>query len=317
MQERVGQKSTYVDSYLDEATTASLLDFCDSLSYTVYQYQFDSGVALVRRAPKVEYYLSNNTGQRPLYRWGQTEEFWQAGYPMPANLCEIAARIAAETGETINHAIVIGYFDGTDQHAPPHRDKAQGVWVRSGVPTDMKREGSFFVLSLGYPRVFTLQNKYTKTPTTADIVWAKPLASGSMLKVSTVDNRALYHAVYPQAGAGVRFSIIFRTMATHVPVDVAAAALANSETHRFFRPKHPSAETCAESPQPKQPCRQHTSITPQSAQSTPVAAQSTGVQQLTPTQKRRIEANRQAALAKRAKKENRDMLHNAMHTPGV
>eukprot|EP00966_Prymnesium_polylepis_P021477 494067-Prymnesium_polylepis.1 len=88
----------------------------------------------------------------------------------------------------------------------------------------MAREGSFFVLSLGYPRVFTLQKNWAKPPAPTDIVWEKALASGSMLKVSAADNRAYCHAVHPQPGAGVRFSIIFRTIITHVPVDAAAAA---------------------------------------------------------------------------------------------
>ena len=193
----------------------------------------------MRRAPKVEFYLTNDAGERPLYRWGQTPEFWQAGYLMPTILRTIAERIEKETGEKVNHAIIIGYFDGTNQFAPPHKDKAAGVSVRAGVPTDMARDGSFFVLSLGYPREFTLQKKWTEKgqrPVPTDIVWEKALASGSMLKVSAADNRALYHAVYPQPGAGVRFSIIFRTIATHVPIDAAASAIANGEAHRFFRP---------------------------------------------------------------------------------
>ena len=72
------------------------------------------------------------------------------------------------------------------------------MWVRPGVHTDMSRDGSFFVLSLGYPRVFTLQKTSAKPPAATDIVWEKPLASGSALKVSAVDNRSLYHAVHPQ-----------------------------------------------------------------------------------------------------------------------
>ena len=141
-QEHVGFSSAYIPSYLDQSTAKSLLARCDTLSYTVYQYEHENGVSPVRRAPKVEFYLTNDAGKRPLYRWGQTQqEFWQAGYPMPADLRAIAERIEKETGEKVNHAIVIGYFDGT-----------QGVSVRPGVHTDMSRDGSFFVLSLGARR---------------------------------------------------------------------------------------------------------------------------------------------------------------------
>ena len=240
-QERVGYASDYIERYFNGSATASLLKSCDTLPYTIYQYALPGGgTTQVRRAPKVEFYLTNDAGERPLYRWGQTQEFWQAGYPMPPGLCAIAERIYQETGERVNHAIAIGYFDGTQQHAPPHKDKAAGVWVRDGVPTDMARDGSFFVLSLGDPRVFTLQKTNSKGPAPADIVWEKALASGSAFRVSARDNREFYHAVHPQPNAGVRYSIIFRTIATHVPIDAAAAAVANGEAHRFPRPKRPA-----------------------------------------------------------------------------
>ena len=38
----------------------------------------------------IEYYILNEAGERPLYRWGQTDEFWQAGCEMPAKLRAIA-----------------------------------------------------------------------------------------------------------------------------------------------------------------------------------------------------------------------------------
>lgn len=280
--EPVGRESAYNPCYLDRSTTGSLLSFCDSLSYTVYQYEHNYGVSPVRRAPKVEYHLPNDAGERPLYRWGQTQQFWQAGFLMPANLRTIAARIEKETGEKVNHAIIIGYFDGTNQFAPPHKDKAAGVSVRAGVPTDMARDDSFFVLSLGYPREFTLQKTWDKPPAAADVVWAKPLASGSMLKVSAVDNRTYCHAVHPQPGAGVRFSIIFRTIATHVPIDAAAAAIANGEAHRFFRPT------------PKRPL---------SGPLDPFVIKKPRTETLTEEQMANIGAKKQRALAIRAAKE--------------
>ena len=237
VQERVGTASAYYPRFLNETANDDFLRECAELPYTIYQYGHQHGVSPVHRAPKVEYYIPNEAGERPLYRWGQTEEFWQAGHPMPTKLRAIAEYIYKKTGEKVNHAIVIAYFDGTNQFAPPHKDKAAGVRVNAGVPTDMSRDGSFFVLSLGYPRVFTLQKNWAKPPAPADIVWEKALESGSMLRVSAADNRAYCHAVHPQPGAGVRYSIIFRTIATHVPVDALAAAVANGEAHRFPRPK--------------------------------------------------------------------------------
>ena len=118
----------------------------------------------------------------------------------------------------------------------PHQDKAEGVKVGKGVPTDMARHASFFVVSVGYARKFTLQRTAEKTRSkvaAADVVWEKGLATGSMLKVAAADNRAMYHAVHKQGGAGERFSIIFRTITTMRPVDAAAAAEVNGEAYRF------------------------------------------------------------------------------------
>jgi len=232
------------DSYVEEE---DLLLFCIDAKYTTYPFKIpDGGVRPLRRAPKIEFYITNELGLRPIYRWGQDESFWQAGYPMPPILLNIADRIYAETGERVNHAIIIAYFDGTEQFQPPHKDKAKGVFVRDGVHTDMSQDGSFFVLSLGNHRLFTLQRnrnvpdpkpwqieKGVKALTNADIVWQQYLAPGSMLQISASDNRTFYHAVHQQANAGTRFSIVFRTISTHVPIDQAAAAVANSDQFRF------------------------------------------------------------------------------------
>ena len=230
-QQAVGDASRYEPTWLGD--TSPLLRFVKSLRYTVYEYPYDhgSGVAQLKRAPKVEFFRLNDQGERPLYRWGQSSEMYQAGYVIPPELRALAARIESMSGERVNHCIVIFYEDGAAQHAPPHKDKAKGVPVQPGTPTDMARNGSFFVLSLGEERVFTLQRTRTTPPT--DVVWSKPLASGSLLTVAAADNRALYHAVHKQPGVGARWSIIFRTVDTHVPVDEAAAARANGEGHRF------------------------------------------------------------------------------------
>ena len=45
--------------------------------------------------------------------------------------------------------------------------------------------------------------------------------------------RELYHAVHPQPGCGARWSVIFRMVRTHMPVDAVKAARANSEDHLF------------------------------------------------------------------------------------
>jgi len=239
LQELVGRASRYERAYLSPAERDKLLALCDRQKYSVYEFayrnDFRQGTTKVKRAPKAEFYLPNAEGKRPLYRWGQTKEFHQAGHEMPPALRALAARIAAETGELVNHCIIIDYEDGYSQFAPPHKDKAQGVAVPPGTPLDMARGGSFFVLSLGTEREFTLQRTRDAPPHPWDVVWRQPLASGSLLTVAACDNRELYHAVHQQPGKGGRYSIIFRTIDTHIDVDAERAAVANGDAHRFAK----------------------------------------------------------------------------------
>ena len=239
----------------------ALLDFCRRQSFQEYVYTGPNdalekwiGAKPLKRAPKVEFYRLAEDGiasvdtahgkQRAIYRWGQSRAFTQAGYPMPPFLRAIAQRIETEFHEKFNHCIIIWYAHGTKQHAPPHKDKAEGVpGVKVGVPLDMARDASFFVLSAGFPRKFTLQRTNERTRSklnSTDVAWEQALESGSLLKVSAADNRELFHAVHKQARAGERFSVIFRTLKTFAQVDAAVANECNSEAHRFCpEPQNP------------------------------------------------------------------------------
>lgn len=73
-------------------------------------------------------------------------------------------------GERVNHAIAIDYKSGVDQHAPPHKDKAKGLQIKGDVPLDMNETSSFFVISFGDPRIFTLQKKADR-----ETVWERVL----------------------------------------------------------------------------------------------------------------------------------------------
>ena len=66
-----------------------------------------------------------------------------------------------------------------------------------------------------------------------DIIWQKPLASGSLLAVSAPDNRTYFHALHKSKGASERFSLILRVITSFIPIDAAAAAEVNSPRYRF------------------------------------------------------------------------------------
>ena len=109
-----------------------LLAFCKKQAFSTYVYTGPNGAMEkwigprpLKRAPKVEFYLTDDVGGvealdgklRPVYRWGQSEKFKQAGYPMPPFLRDLASRINREFGERVNHCILIWYAHGTEQHA--------------------------------------------------------------------------------------------------------------------------------------------------------------------------------------------------------
>lgn len=207
--------------WLSPAIADALLEAVSELTYRTYAYR----ASVLKRAPKREFYVPFEDGSLPLYRWGQSRSEYVSGRPiteLPA-LDTVRQRIATETGEACNHCIIIEYSDGQNHHAPPHRDRQQGV-AGSGAH-DMAADTSFFVLTLGYARPFQLLN------TDHEVVWEERLPHGSLLQVTSTMNRELYHAVPrdpTQPSDQSRYSLIFRTIrcgnATSVPTGLRSFA---------------------------------------------------------------------------------------------
>ena len=237
MSDFIASSSEYMARYLESETRADAFALLQSSAYSLYEYarlEKWIGIVSLKRAPKMEFYLLDNNGQRPIYRWGQSILFENAGYPMPPVFRKIVERIKRDFGEDVNHAIAIFYHSGVEQHAPPHKDKAIGVAAAHGVPLDMAEESSFFVFSFGDPRVFTLQTTSETKKAERGVVWEEALAHGSLLRVGAADNRDLYHAVHKASKkSGPRYSLIFRNIVTMRPVDKAMEAEANDPKFHF------------------------------------------------------------------------------------
>ena len=158
-------------------------------------YNFRRGV--LKRAPKIEWYR----WQPVSYFWGQHKSNNQHAQMFPPWMEAIAQRIP----EPVNHAIVIRYHHGTETHAPWHSDKCEELGRKTGC---MKRGTSFWVISVGDPRVFELGDE-------EKIVWSKALPDRSMVRIDAETNANLKHRV-PQdpTWEGCRWSLIFRTIVT-------------------------------------------------------------------------------------------------------
>ena len=153
-------------------------------------------------------------GTVPVYRWGQNRTEYTRGslltdFPALENLRQ---RLIGEAGERPNHCIVIRYSDGQHHHAPPHRDRQAGVPGNGA--HDMAVATSFFVVTVGYPRLFQFVDAKQA------IVWQERLAHGSLLQVTADLNRSLWHTV-PRApeepNDRPRYSVIFRTIQHPAP----------------------------------------------------------------------------------------------------
>lgn len=195
----------YQHDWLNQSAADQLENALARLNYREYAYR----AGFLKRAPKTELYVPFEDGTKPKYRFGQhIVEYGTGGLltELPA-LNRVRQRLIRETGESPNHCIIIRYSDGQQHHAPPHRDRQEGVPGNGA--HDMAADTSFFVLSLGYPRLFQLLAEDQQ------VVWEERLAHGSLLRVTGAMNRELWHAVPrdpDQPADQPRYSAIFRTI---------------------------------------------------------------------------------------------------------
>jgi hypothetical protein len=245
--EHVGEASTYMP-LCQAAPAGEYLPWCRKLAeedkFQRYE-QTGPGYSFMKVGPKIEWYLRDDQGRRAKYGWGQTPRFWQAGYPMELEplVMKLATYIEKTYDEKVNHAILKWYADGVEQNSPPHQDKAPGVKGATPDKCDMAENASFYIFSFHDKSSFEfyLQRGRGVPPPTgkevelksSDIVWRKALESGSLLKVSALDNRTYFHALHKKKGASERFSLIFRVITTFIPIDAACAAEVNSDRYRF------------------------------------------------------------------------------------
>ena len=156
-------------------------------------YAFRGG--LLKRAPKCEFFR----GRKVRYSWGQQNSNDVYAELFPEWMEEIASRLS----EPVNHAIIIKYDDGMKTHAPWHSDKSEELGRKIGC---MQRGSSFFVISVGDPRVFQLGDE-------SAVLWQSALPHRSMIAIDAVTNKNVMHRV-PQDSTwvGCRWSLIFRNI---------------------------------------------------------------------------------------------------------
>jgi hypothetical protein len=174
----------------------------------VHEYKFRAGT--LKRAPKAGFYRN----ERVKYSWGQHTSEHEKEEKFPSWMEGIAQRVEETYGEPVNHAIVIKYSDGYQNHAPWHKDKAEEVKSKNNC---MKRGTGFFNISVGVPRTFELGRALVEKPSDKnredyDVMFSEKLPHRSLLPVTAEQNAAFYHWVPKEASEGERWSLIFRTI---------------------------------------------------------------------------------------------------------
>jgi alkylated DNA repair dioxygenase AlkB len=174
----------------------------------VREYGFRAGT--LKRAPKAGFYRNDKV----TYSWGQHTSEHEREEKFPSWMEEIAARVEEKYGEPVNHAIVIKYSDGYENHAPWHQDKSEDVTSKNNC---MKRGHGFYVISVGVPRTFQMGKALVEKPKKEEdyeVVFSEKLAHRSILPVTAEQNAAYYHCVPKEDSEGERWSLIFRTIKT-------------------------------------------------------------------------------------------------------
>ena len=192
---------TVRDNFITEAEATYIKDV------EVHEYGFRAGT--LKRAPKAGFYRN----EKVTYSWGQHTSEHEKEEKFPSWMEEIAKRVEEKYGEPVNHAIVIRYSDGYENHAPWHKDKAEEVKSKNNC---MKRGTGFYNISVGVPRTFELGRALVEKPSQAredyEVLLSEKLPHRSLLPVTAEQNAAYHHWVPKEASGGERWSLIFRTI---------------------------------------------------------------------------------------------------------
>jgi alkylated DNA repair dioxygenase AlkB len=199
------------DNFITEEEARAMFAVCDNFiteeeataikAVEVHEYKFRART--LKRAPKAGFYRN----EKVTYSWGQHTSEHEKEEKFPSWMEEIAKRVEEKYGEPVNHAIVIKYSDGYENHAPWHHDKCEELGRKTGC---MKRGTGFYNISVGVPRTF--QMKRSSKIFDGSIEFDEKLPHRSMLVVTARQNVEYAHCVPKEDSEGERWSLIFRTI---------------------------------------------------------------------------------------------------------
>ena len=253
--------SRYWARFISEEFEARLLHFCKTeVRFQLYKMNRTKNRQGGRNpggwrhiGPKSEFYTLTVDRLRGVYYWKQSDDFYQAGWPMPpilTELCELIDEAFGLTGDDRLNSIMIIINEGG---TPIENDGFSEPFAHCApLHMDKHRNSFFFDLSLGYAREMVLTSTdvahkiddeeiiFTQSPkgrVANYVVGRQHLASASLGFISAADNRVYKHGVRAEPNQPVeepRFSIVGRVKTKHpkghqqgehfAPIDPAAVA---------------------------------------------------------------------------------------------
>lgn len=205
----LGCGSYYMENALPTELLVRVVAYLSGAIMAVRNYNYRA--TKLKRVLKREYFEPGPGGEIPIYRWGQHVNEYDSGTEIQGVMKELLDYTNDMVNASHNHIIVSRYNDGSEHHVPPHKDKQDGV--NGAGAKDMIAGTSFDVFSFGTPRRFEISDD------NGEVLWAKPLAHGSLVHVTAETNKREKHGVpkdrgWEQGELGPRISVIFRTVTT-------------------------------------------------------------------------------------------------------
>ena len=106
----------------------------------------------LKTRPKLIFADPNESGEYPLYRWGQEKKSYDLVEPIPASVRAVMELIEAKFGAKTKLAMATYYWNGTNHYIPAHQDKRVTVDSEGAIET----ASQIFNIALGAVRPFVI-----------------------------------------------------------------------------------------------------------------------------------------------------------------
>lgn len=166
----------------------------------------------LKTRPKINFADPNESGEYPLYRWGQERQSYGLVEKIPPPVRAVIELIETQFGAKTNLAMATYYWNGKEHYIPVHQDKKVTLQSEGRVETASR----IFNVALGAVRPFlvtSLASLGKAERADMEIVAAFPMQPGDLYVLEGEINRRFGHGVPRDPRIkDLRVSWVFRTV---------------------------------------------------------------------------------------------------------